>query len=283
VTDTARRTGTALLAVLLLAAAAGCTAGPARPPAGAAPMVVRVTSDNPVPNGLDLLFAKMMVAHHAQAVAMSRTLLAEPDIPERARNIAGFIEHDQHREIGEMNAWLQAWGRPTVDPADPAITRLHGPGAGHGMLTDGQLAEIVEGGTGRDAAFYFYDYRTDELVKQVVDVPTGKVTGSFRGKGMQLPASDREVATALDLLLAAPAGADVRALYTQVTGKPWTGKDQLQVEAHVYTARPADTEATSQCGRHRCVQLVARVDDGPFVDLNDIIIDLSGRTVARVK
>jgi hypothetical protein len=28
---------------------------------------------------------------------------------------------------------------------------------------------------------------------------------------------------------------------------------------------------------------VARVTDGPFVDLNDIIIDLSGRTVVRVK
>lgn len=142
--------------------------------------------------------------------------------------------------------------------------------------------EIVEGGTGRDAAFYFYDYRTDELVKQVVDVTGGRVTGSFRAKEMQLPASNREVATALDLLLADPAGADVRAVYTRVTGKPWTGKDELAVEAHTYRARPADTKAR-ECGKHRCVQLVARVADGPFVDLNDIIIDLSGRTVVRVK
>ena len=143
-------------------------------------------------------------------------------------------------------------------------------------------SEIVEGGTGREAAFYFYDYRTDELVKQVVDVTAGRVTGSFRAKDMQLPAADREVATALDLVLAAPVGADVKALYTKVTGKPWTSKDQLKVEAHVYRARPADTEAR-ECGRHRCLQLVARVTDGPFVDLNDIIIDLSGRTVVRVK
>jgi hypothetical protein len=143
-------------------------------------------------------------------------------------------------------------------------------------------SEVVEGGTGREAALYFYDYGTDELLKQVVDMPSGKVTGSFRAKDMQLPASDREVATALDLLLADPVGADVRTLYTKVTGKPWSGKDKLTVGAHIYHARPADTEA-SQCGRHRCVQLVARVADGPFVDLNDIIIDLSGRTVVRVK
>lgn len=142
--------------------------------------------------------------------------------------------------------------------------------------------EIIEGGPGRDAALYFYDYRTDELVKQVVDVAGGTVTGSFRAKGLQLPASDREVATALDLMLADPVGADVRAVYTQVTGKPWSGKDQLAVEAHTYRARPADTEA-GECGEYRCVQLVARVTGGPFVDLNDIIIDLSGRTVVRVK
>jgi hypothetical protein len=154
-------------------------------------------------------------------------------------------------------------------------------------VTDGKgpeylFSEIVEGGTGRDAAFYFYDYHTNELVKQIVDITAGKVTGSFRAGNLQLPASDREVATALDLLLADPIGADVRELYTKVTGKPWTGKDQLKVQAHIYNARPADTEA-SQCGEHRCVQLVARVTDGPFVDLNDIIIDLSGRTVVRVK
>jgi hypothetical protein len=143
-------------------------------------------------------------------------------------------------------------------------------------------SEIIEGGTGRDAALYFYNYGTDELVKQVVDVTGGTVTGSFRAKNMQLPAADREVATALDLLLADPLGADVRALYRQVTGKPWSGKDKLKVEAHIYHARPANTE-TSECGRHRCVQLVAQVTDGPFVDLSDIIIDLSGRTVVRVK
>jgi len=143
-------------------------------------------------------------------------------------------------------------------------------------------SEIIEGGKGRDAAFYFYDYDSDELVKQVVDVTRGEVTGSFRAKDMQLPASDREVATALDLVLDDPVGADVKKLYTQVTGEPWSGKDKLKVGAHIYSARPADTTA-SQCGRHRCLQLVARVTDGPFVDLNDIIIDLSGRTVVRVK
>ena len=106
-------------------------------------------------------------------------------------------------------------------------------------------SEIIEGGKGRDAAFYFYDYQSDELVKQIVDVTGGKVTGSFRAKDMQLPASDREVATALDLVLADPVGAEVEKLYTQVTGKPWSGKDQLKVEAHVYSARPGPSSTST--------------------------------------
>jgi uncharacterized protein (DUF305 family) len=134
----------AMLVSLVLATVAGCDAGPASP-APATTLVVRPAPSSSItaPNGVDALFATMMVAHHAQAVSMSKTLLAKPEAPERVLNIAGFIAHDQQREIGEMNAWLQAWGRPPVDPADPAIEQLHGPGAGHGMLTDAQLAEIT--------------------------------------------------------------------------------------------------------------------------------------------
>lgn len=144
-TDSGRRAGRALVLVLavmllalILAALSGRRAGPAAPAVRATP-----SAEVAAPNGLDLLFAKMMVAHHAQAVSMSRTLLAMPGVPERARNLAGFIEHDQQREIDDMNAWLRAWGRPPVDLADPALQQLHGDGAGHGMVTGAQLAEIA--------------------------------------------------------------------------------------------------------------------------------------------
>lgn len=147
-----------LVAALLLVAAAvaGCDAGPA----GSAPMVVQVGPAGPAPaavaapNGLDLLFAKMMVVHHAQAVSMSETVLAKPGLPERVRNIAGFIARDQRREIDEMNEWLRAWGRSPVDPADPAIRGLHGAGTGHGMLTEAQLAEIGRAAPGTAAVLF---------------------------------------------------------------------------------------------------------------------------------
>lgn len=85
------------------------------------------------PSSADLEFARGMVVHHAQAVRMSRGLVAKPGVPERVRLIADFIAHDQQREIDETNAWLDAWGQ-----ADPAAGHTHG-GGSDGMLTEAQL------------------------------------------------------------------------------------------------------------------------------------------------
>ncbi|GIG90639.1 DUF305 domain-containing protein [Plantactinospora endophytica] len=99
------------------------------------------SSANP-PNGVDLLFARMMIPHHAQAVRMSRNLLTKSGVSPRVVAIAEFIARDQQREIDEMNAWLESWDQPRVDPADPAAARVH-TREGHGMLTEAQLAELA--------------------------------------------------------------------------------------------------------------------------------------------
>jgi hypothetical protein len=143
-------------------------------------------------------------------------------------------------------------------------------------------AELVTDGAQRRADVYYYDYRAEKLIKQVVDLGTGKVTGSYAAAGMQPPAADREVGTALDLVLASPHAAELRDGYARATGRTYSGKDDIVVTAHVYKARPADT-AVRNCGKHRCLQLIVQAADGPFIDLNQIIIDLSGRTVARLK
>lgn len=102
------------------------------------PRPVAVASVAP-PSDADLAYAQMMVAHHAQAVRMSRALIAKPGVPERIRLIAEFIVHDQQREIDETNAWLDAWGEQAGGGHDHA----HGAGAAsQGMLTDAQLHEL---------------------------------------------------------------------------------------------------------------------------------------------
>ncbi|MET8153241.1 hypothetical protein ACIBSW_34180 [Actinoplanes sp. NPDC049668] len=143
-------------------------------------------------------------------------------------------------------------------------------------------AETAADGATRQAEVYYYDYRADRLVKQVVDLAGGKVTGSYAAAGMQPPASRREVDAALGLLLAGPFAADLRERYAAATGRAYAGAGDVVVTAHVYRARPADTTGARQCGAHRCLQLVVQAADGPFIDLDHLIFDLSGRSVARL-
>lgn len=138
----------------------------------------------------------------------------------------------------------------------------------------------TDAGTGRTAELYYYDYHGGKLVKQVVDLDHGKLTGSYAATGMQLPPSQREVGTALQLLLANPLSAELKDAYTRATGKPFTNQG-LTPTAHIYHAMPADTGA-SQCGQDRCLRLIVQTQDGHILDLDKIIVDLSGRTVARL-
>jgi len=142
-------------------------------------------------------------------------------------------------------------------------------------------AELDGESAGREAELYFYDYKTEKVYKQVVDLRTGKLVKSFSATRMQPPASEREAAVALDLLLADPLGADFKTAYQKATGKAFTTKDGLVTTTHIYTAKPADKGA-SQCGPSRCVQLIVKTADGHFINVTGIIVDLSGRKVARL-
>lgn len=85
---------------------------------------------SPTPGEADADYARMMIAHHAQAVKMSKDLLARPGVPDRIGDIARFIVADQQREIDQLTAWLVAWHldadlaheQGMLDPAD--LTRL---------------------------------------------------------------------------------------------------------------------------------------------------------------
>jgi hypothetical protein len=143
-------------------------------------------------------------------------------------------------------------------------------------------AEVDTEAGGREAELYYYDYKSEKLLKQVVDLKAGKLVNSFSATGMQPPASEQESRTALELLIADPAGNTLKEAYRAATGKPLNGTEGLVPTAHIYTAKPADTGA-GKCGGNRCVQLIVATADGQFLSISEFIIDLSGRTVARLK
>ena len=66
----------------------------------------------------DVTFARDMAAHHAQAVNMSVTLLRRAADPE-VRLLAQDILLTQQAQIGQMQGWLMAWGRPLAGREAP--------------------------------------------------------------------------------------------------------------------------------------------------------------------
>lgn len=162
----------ALAAVLLACAAAPSAAqaaGPGVPRADSAALAAARPDNERYPwTEADARFMTMMIAHHAQAIEMSRLA------PERAENpsvrtLAARIINAQHDEIVTMQQWLRDRGRPAPEPgttADPAHAGHgaggHGAGHGagghdhgggepmHGMLTPAQMARL---GQARGAEF----------------------------------------------------------------------------------------------------------------------------------
>ncbi|BCJ39994.1 hypothetical protein GCM10010168_28520 [Actinoplanes ianthinogenes] len=144
------------------------------------------------------------------------------------------------------------------------------------------LAAELDADGSRQAELYYYDYKTEKLYKQVIDLTTGKLVKSYAATGMQPPASPQEAKVALELLVADPLSADFKEAYHKATGKTLDGTTGLEPIAHIYTAKPAD-QGASQCGKSRCVQLIVKTADGHFINVTDLVVDLSGRKVARLK
>ncbi|MEU6391072.1 Tat pathway signal sequence domain protein [Streptomyces sp. NPDC046939] len=136
----------------------------------------------------------------------------------------------------------------------------------------------------RRADVVSYDYKSDTVVTKTVNLDTGKVEDTRNDKGVQPPPSQGELAEAADLLIANRLGADLKADYKDATGKQLTKAGQLQLSGMIFrketVARvPADL---TDCGKHRCLRVVAKVTNGPWIDTRALVVDLSDRTVGRL-
>ncbi|MFJ5956232.1 DUF305 domain-containing protein [Paenarthrobacter sp. NPDC092416] len=96
-------------------------------------------------NAADLMFAQMMIPHHAQAVEMSDMILKKQDIPSEVTALAARIKEAQAPEIKKMTGWLQGWGESMQVPTG------HGT---EGMMGAEDMAKL-EAAQGVDAAKLF--------------------------------------------------------------------------------------------------------------------------------
>ncbi|SBS75457.1 conserved exported hypothetical protein [uncultured Mycobacterium sp.] len=102
----------ALAAVAAIGACSNSAKEAAQSPAPTAPASATATSAPVAHNQADMMFARMMIPHHQQAIQMSDTILAKQGIDARVVDLAKQIKAAQGPEIQQMQGWLNQWGMP---------------------------------------------------------------------------------------------------------------------------------------------------------------------------
>jgi uncharacterized protein (DUF305 family) len=139
------RANASLFAALILSACHGArqaTASPLpRPVGGDAAAVAKAKADSaryPY-TAADVHFMSGMIAHHAQAIAMSRWAPTH-GASSSVRTLAERIINAQQDEIAIMQQWLRDRRQPVPEPRPTGMTMTMG-GMEHEMLMPGMLTE----------------------------------------------------------------------------------------------------------------------------------------------
>ncbi|WP_163376041.1 DUF305 domain-containing protein [Dietzia sp. Alg238-R159] len=99
----------------------------------------------------DVMFVRMMIPHHEQAIEMSDIILAKSDIPADTTALAEKIKAEQGPEIDQMTTWLDQWGQP---PGPRDGHRGHG---GGGMPVMGNDMSMMDGMLSADELQQLFD------------------------------------------------------------------------------------------------------------------------------
>jgi uncharacterized protein (DUF305 family) len=138
---------------------AGCAAGSGTSGGGmhsnhdsSSPMSSMVPDANADHNQADIMFAQMMIPHHAQAVEMSGIVLAKPGLPADVTALATRIKDAQAPEIETMTGWLKGWNVPTM-MSDQS-------GQGMSGMVDAEGLDKLKAAQGNEAARLFMEQMT---------------------------------------------------------------------------------------------------------------------------
>jgi uncharacterized protein (DUF305 family) len=108
-------------------------------------------------NKADMIFARMMIPHHEQAIEMSDMMLEKQGIDPRVMDLATQIEAAQGPEIEQMQGWLNQWGMsdmPGHGGEMPGMPGMEGMEGMEGMMSPAQMAAL-DNATGVEASKLF--------------------------------------------------------------------------------------------------------------------------------
>ena len=104
------------------------------------------TSTDARHNDADISFARTMIAHHQDAIAMAKLAPNRASSP-HVKDLAARIETAQSPEITQMTSWLTAWGQPVTQDSMSATGM--GSGGAMGMMSPTQMKQL-KAATGKD-------------------------------------------------------------------------------------------------------------------------------------
>lgn len=99
-------------------------------------------------NDADVMFARMMYPHHAQAVEMAAMVEGRTDNSDVVA-LASAIEAAQQPEMDRMTAWLAEWGQPAPSSDMDMGGMDHSSGMGMGMMSE-QDMDALSAATGAE-------------------------------------------------------------------------------------------------------------------------------------
>jgi uncharacterized protein (DUF305 family) len=140
----------------------------------------------------DVRFMQGMIAHHAQAIYMSRLAAANGANP-RLLKLAVKIDQSQMTEINQMQGWLRANGQEAPDTSSYHHVMMDG------MLTEAQLKQLGDAkGTAFDKLFLeFMIMHHQGALKMVEDL---KMTpGAAQDVDVSVFANDVEVVQSAEI------------------------------------------------------------------------------------
>ncbi|MDQ0674078.1 uncharacterized protein (DUF305 family) [Pseudarthrobacter siccitolerans] len=184
---------------------AGCAAGSGTSSGGmhsshgsSSPESSMMPDANADHNQADMMFARMMIPHHAQAVEMSGIVLAKPDLRAEVTALASRIKDAQAPEIETMTGWLKSWNVPTIMPDHS--------GDGMSGMLGAEGLDKLKAAQGAEAARLFMEQMTGhhegalEMAKQ--EIGAGKYPQAIQLARDIVTAQEAEIAEMKKLLAA---------------------------------------------------------------------------------
>lgn len=136
----------------------------------------------------------------------------------------------------------------------------------------------------RLADMYVYDYVTNTLNQLVINLDQNKVESITHDKEIQLPLTENEIQMAFNILTQDTVNFQlILEEFEQITGKPYSNPDQIQIKAFAFWGSSLPGVSNQQslnCGIHRCAQVLIYTPDQVAFEVSPVI-DLSIKKVIQ--